>query len=395
MSNFFDTVPTGYTFDDMLLVPAYSKVMSRKDPSLKSEIVEGLAFDVPIISANMPKITEAEMINEICSLGGTGCLHRFMSDDKLVEELNKIKPEYYGKFGISLGVNKVQILRTLEALMSRYTTFSLDVRKRHINTIGYIIVDVAHGHHILVKDTIEAIRSFYKQWDIEQKPKIIGGNICTVSAAQDLINWGVDGLKVGIGPGSCCSTRTTCGVGYPQLSVIKNISIFVKEYTDETNYQNICIKQTPNYVQKKITVIADGGCKTSGDIVKALAAGADFIMLGSMIAGCKESPGQALTLADGSVVKVYGGSASIDTQATFKGTESKDIVPEGVTTLVKYKGGLRHVMGRLVGGVKSGFSYCGCKDVEDLHEYGEFPDSWVKTTLAGYIEGTPHITNSK
>jgi len=352
----FDCVRKGYTFDDLYLVPKYSEVSSRRDPDISGEISNGFLFKVPIVSANMGKVTESEMVNEICRLGGTGCIHRFMSDEELIEQIRKVSDEYFGMFGISIGVDTTRTENLLQKM-----------GKDILNKVGYIVIDIAHGHHFKMKEAIKHIKNLCN------KP-IIAGNICTVQAAKNLIDWGADTVKVGLGSGAMCSTRLVAGVGYPQLSAIREISTFIKENSD----------------YKHAKIISDGGMRYSGDVVKSLAAGAHFVMLGGMLSGAKETPGNVLTLFNGNKVKIYEGSASINVQASHFKREAEEITAEGVSTFVKYKGGLRHVIKDIIGGIKSGFSYMGCSTLCELHEVGSWEDSWVKITGSGRVEGTPH-----
>ncbi len=352
------------TFDDVYLLPDRSECVSRKQVDLSSELFSGfpgMKFEIPLMSANMNMVTEGRMIEAMTSRGASAALHRYMNSDSLIEIISNLSFDCDGKFGISVGVNPNQYgdyIGSLEQI-------------KFWGKVGYIVIDVAHGHHVLVKEALKDIRS-----KIPSDIPILAGNVCTYRGALDLCRWGADGVKVGIGPGSMCTTRTVAGVGCPQLSAIVECKRALEVYQEETG--------------KKVTLVADGGLKTSGDCVKALAAGADFLMSGSFFSGTKEAPGNVLSLPGNNKVKLYEGMASIDAQATFFNKEAEEIVPEGVSTLVDYKGTVHRIINQLVGGMQSGFSYCGCKNLQELHEYGAWHESWVKISHAGFQEGLPH-----
>lgn len=233
--------------------------------------------------------------------------------------------------------------------------------------VDVITVDSAHGHSVGVINTIKNIKSVYPSL------QVIGGNIVTKEAALALIEAGVDCLKVGIGPGSICTTRVVAGVGVPQITAINEVYEVCKD--------------------KNIKVIADGGIKYSGDIVKAIAAGADLVMLGGLLAGTTESPGEEI-IYNGRRYKVYQGMGSLsamkrgssDRYFQDSKNETKKLVPEGIEGRVPYKGKLEEVIYQLCGGLKAGMGYCGCKTIEDLKTNGKF----VKITNAGLIESHPH-----
>ena len=358
--SFFDQSPMGYSFDDLLLAPCKSKVASREEVDISSEIISGIKQEIPIISANMGTITESLMINTMCDMGANGILHRFMSLENLVDEIWAVSPKNRTKMGISVGVNKEDIKRVLNMLhQSNYS-------------LPFVVVDVAHGSHESVIEAIRYIKRTFPTFDI------IVGNICTGYAATELAYEGVSAVKVGVGPGSVCTTRIVTGCGYPQLSAIKNVSESIKEFNKERN--------------KNIKVIADGGIRYSGDIVKSLAAGADTVMLGGLLAGTKETPGSVLTIGHSSEkkVKLFEGMASIDAQINHFNKDKKKVSSEGVAMMVPYKGTVVDIINNLVKGIKSGFSYCGSMTLEELQEYGKDPSSWVRMTQNGFVEGMPH-----
>jgi len=350
----FDEVKNGYTYNDMLLVTRYSNVRSRQDPDLYSVLAPGhLGFDVPIISANMNKITEGRMIQAMCDNGATAALHRFLDPDKVVEIVEKYSHEGQRRFGISIGVDASYYNSVFDKLSSRD------------QLVSFIVIDVAHGHHELVCKTIRDVKERFSEGF---KPPIIAGNVSTPEAAEYLVECGADSIKVGIGPGSMCTTRQVTGFGYPQLSAVRSVV---------------------EAIRGRATVIADGGIRHTGDIVKALAAGADFVMLGGMLAGTKETPGNVLTIKE-KKYKLFEGMASIDAQATFFKKEADEIIPEGEAALIPYKGSVYKLMHNIRGSIKAGFSYAGCRNMREIKEFGNNPDNWVKITHSGYVEGTPH-----
>jgi IMP dehydrogenase len=233
--------------------------------------------------------------------------------------------------------------------------------------VDVITIDSAHGHSKNILDMIKIIKEAFP--DLE----LIAGNIVTVEAAKALIDLGVDAIKVGIGPGSICTTRVVAGVGVPQITAIADVSSYARD--------------------KGVKVIADGGIKFSGDIVKALAAGADTVMLGSLLAGCKESPGEEV-IYQGRKFKVYVGMGSLSAMKRGSGDryfqdsqiEANKLVPEGIEGRVDYKGDLSDAIYQLCGGIKSGMGYCGTKEIHDLQERGEF----IRITNAGLKESHPH-----
>jgi len=362
MKNFFDEVPYGYTFDDLLLVPSYSDMESRNNADISSQLFhDDKKYEIPIISANMNTVTESAMINTICGLGATGALHRFMSSERIVQEFNKIEFKNRKKSGISIGVRNKFYKELLKIKIDSNCIFEL---------VGYVIVDIAHGDHKLCANTVKILNKDFPYL------KIIAGNICTPEAALQFIDAGAHCAKAGIGAGAACKTRVVCGCGYPQLSAIKNIYC-------ELLKQNIT----------HFKIISDGGSKTTGDIIKNLAAGADFVMLGGMLAGTKETPGPVLSngKSDEKKVKLYQGMASTDVQVNFTGNEAEEIASEGVSEFVSYKGSIDKIMKNIKKSLKHGFSYLGCRDIKELHEFGQNPLNWVRQTIAGIHEGRPHV----
>lgn len=343
----------GLTFDDVLIVPSYSDVEHRSDVDISTQILPGFRMEKPFVSANMDTITEHEMAHAMSLYGGLGILHRYMSTEDTLKQIDLYK-ELASKdnletpFVISIGV------RDLDRLDQ---SFDKGIRN--------VCIDVAHGHHALVKQTVEALRKKYGN-----EIGIIAGNICTYEGAFDLFTWGADCIKVGVGPGSVCSTRIKTGSGYPQLSAIANA------YAAKNDF----LEKNPG-AQKFI--IGDGGIKHYGDIPKALGAGADAVMMGSIFAGCKQTPGHVWRNHEEEMIKTFRGMASYSAQSDF-GIE--DINEEGIALNVKYKGNIKHIIERLARGLKSGMSYAGARDIKTMQEVRKF----VKITQSGVVEGHPH-----
>lgn len=343
------------SYDDVLLVPKFSEISSRKMVRLNTQFSTNVDLKIPVVSANMDTITTGPMALALARVGGLGVIHRFLT---IPEQVNEVK--FVKKYGTNLQVGAAIGVK--------------DYLKRSEKLIGadvdVLVVDVAHGHaaHVL-----KVVSDLKKRWP---KMDVVGGNIATQQAAEDFYNAGADGVKVGIGPGAACSTRLVTGCGVPQLSALMDIAI-LKGWGD-----------LPPRI--KIPIIADGGIKTSGDITKALAAGASTVMLGNLLAGTYESPGLVST-RQGIKYKIYRGMSSFEanvskTQKEGKPLSVEDIIPEGVETIVPYKGSVVEVLNQLMGGLRSGMSYCGSIDIPTLQQRAEF----VKITAAGWKESIPH-----
>lgn len=341
MSRFANRIiQEGITFDDVLLVPAYSEVLP-KDVSLKTRFSRHITLDVPFVSAAMDTVTEAGMAIAMARAGGIGVIHKNMPAEQQAAEVSKVKAEGL-KVAAGAGI----------------TTDILDrVGKLVEAGADAIVLDSAHGH---TKGVINALRTVKANFP---KVDVVVGNIATAAAAKDLIKAGADALKVGIGPGSICTTRIVAGVGMPQLTAIANVA----------------------EVAGDVPVIADGGLRYSGDIVKALAAGASTVMCGSMFAGTDEAPGE---VQDG--MKCYRGMGSID--AMQQGSADRyfqkgggKLVPEGVVAKVPYKGSVADILFQLAGGLRSGMGYTGSASIEQLWK-AEF----VKISPATVKENHPH-----
>ncbi len=466
-------VETAITFDDVLLVPSYSEVLPNQ-VSLKSRLTDKITLNVPIVSAAMDTVTEAELAIALARVGGLGFIHKNMTIAEQAAQVNRVKRSENGMISDPVTLSKDHTLGEARELMAKYKISglpvvdadnvligiitnrdvkyqeNLDVKVEEIMTkdnlitsdkntnlekakeillknrveklpivdaenklvglitikdidnqleypnankdqngrlivgagvgvgedtleriealvkagVDIIGIDSAHGHSIGVLNKIKEIRQAYPDLDI------VGGNIVTAEAAKDLIDAGANVLKVGVGPGSICTTRVVAGVGVPQLSAIYN----VYEYA-----------QTKN-----IAVIADGGIKLSGDIVKAIASGAGAVMLGSLLAGTDEAPGEEI-IFQGRKFKTYQGMGSLSAmkrggKERYFQSEAKKFVPEGIEGRVPSKGKLEEVIFQLVGGLRAGMGYCGAKDIEVLQKESKL----VMITGSGLKESHPH-----
>lgn len=465
----------GVTFDDVLLIPGYSKVLPR-EVSLKTNFSRNIVMNVPVVSAAMDTVTEANLAIAIAREGGIGVIHKNMTAEDQARHVRKVKraenvmindPITIGKDGtvhdalhlmqeykiggipvvdghqklIGIVTNRdlrfeQDMKRPISQVMTRdniVTTSQktnleqaagilqkhkieklpvVDENNRLIGLITYkditkskdrpnsckdekgrlrvaaavgvgpdtksrvralveagvdaIVIDTAHGHHRGVIETLSRLKKGFPGIDV------VCGNIGTAYAAETMIKAGADAVKVGIGPGSICTTRVVAGVGIPQLSAIHDVAKIA--------------------LNNKVPVIADGGIRYSGDIVKALAAGASSIMAGSMLAGVEESPGETI-IYNGRKYKSYRGMGSIEAMQLgskdryFQDAEDdiRKLVPEGITARVPYKGTLTEVIFQMVGGLRAGMGYCGTKNIEELQQA-----RFVKVTHAGVIEGHPH-----
>ena len=331
------------TYDDMLLVPQYSDITSRSEVEIGNRMGHR-HLKMPIIASPMETVSEHEMGIAMYRAGGMAVLHRYNTIQELVSMAEKVTQvsNWSGQVAAAVGVTGDFIERS-EALIAA----GVDV----------LCIDVAHGHHILVKKALEQLRNEY-----DNHIYIIAGNVCTLEGINDVADWGADAVRCNIGGGSICSTRIVTGHGLPGLQ-----TIFDCARTD-----------------RDVKIIADGGIKTSGDIVKALAAGADFVMCGSLLAGTTESPGKVIHLPDNNRVKEYRGMASKDAQLDWR---SKSSTPEGVASYIPFKGSVLDILTDLSGGIKSGFSYSGARNLSELQHKAE----WARQTSAGTHESSTHI----
>ena len=346
-----DPIKEALTFDDVLLTPNYSNVLPS-DVSTNTNLSGNINLQIPLLSSAMDTVTESKMAISIAKAGGLGIIHRNLDIKKQIIEINKVISKKL-PVGAAVGAGSAEFKRA-EALLKQNITM--------------IVVDTAHGHTKKVAEIIKKIKKIKSK-----NTALCAGNIATPEAAKFLANLGVDVIKVGIGPGSICTTRMVAGIGMPQLSAILAVKKGLKN--------------------KNVKIIADGGIKFSGDIPKALAAGADAVMIGSLFAGTDEAPGKIIK-KNGRFYKSFRGMGSIG--AMNKGsadryfqTKQKDkskYVPEGVEGLVKYKGEVGNIIFQLVGGLKSSMGYLGRKNIKDLRKKAKF----VKITKAGFYESMVH-----
>ena len=468
----------GLTFDDVLLVPKRSPIISRSQTNLKTRLSTNIKINIPIMSANMDSVTESNMASALAREGGIGIIHRFMTiqdqvaevlkvkrsesviieqpyiidpnstikeagtvmsekgiSGLLVEDINKklcgiitrrdivfeknlnlkvsnlmTKEVIFAKVGTTieeakeiLHKNKLEKLPILDdekkiiglitgkdiLKIEKYPNASKDKKGRLLvgaavgvkgdylerteallnNGADVIVVDIAHGHSDNAINTVKLIKKAFPRCEL------IAGNVATEQGTEDLIKAGVDAVKVGVGSGSICITRIVTGSGVPQLTAIIDSVKMAKKYD--------------------VPVISDGGTRTSGDLTKALAAGASSVMIGGMFGGTDESPGKTL-IKNGKKYKMYRGMASLSASLGRKYRENaelnldtddlNDYVPEGVEAMVPYKGSVIEIIRQLVGGVRSGLSYCGAKTIDEMYANAEF----IKITASGYKESHPH-----
>lgn len=353
------------TYDDVLIVPKYSEVSTRSSITLRTKVTRRYGLLVPYVASCMDTVCESEMAIKMAELGGVGCIHRFMTVDEQCEEVKKVRKYFsdnslYEDWGVMYDdwhteIKDIPVMAAIGVMAS-----DLDRALRLVEAgANIILIDVAHGHHVNVKVMIAQLREI-----LPEHIDIIAGNISTRESALDLCSWGADGLRVGIGGGSLCTTRIKTGHGIPNVTSVLDCS------------------EAANNV--KVPVMADGGIRNSGDIAKALAAGANCVMLGSLLAGTKESPGNIVEKNNGSLYKKYRGSASLETKSTH-GQAVKHI--EGESTLIPFKGGVSYIVEGLNDGVKSALSYSGCKSIPEFNDRATF----VEITNSGMAESKAHL----
>lgn len=355
----------GLTFDDVLLIPAESHVLPN-DVDLKVQLADNLKLNVPFLSASMDTVTEANMAIAMAQNGGLGVIHKNMAIEAQAAEVTKVKAMAGGAAYPLAAVDAQGRLLTAAAVGVTSDTFD---RAQALLDAGVdaIIIDTAHGHSAGVLRKVAEIREAYPD------ATLIAGNVATGAGTRALFEAGVDVVKVGIGPGSICTTRVVAGVGVPQLTAIYDAAEVAQEF--------------------KKPIIADGGIKYSGDIVKALAAGGNAVMLGSMLSGTDEAPGEIFE-EDGEKFKSYRGMGSIaamehgSADRYFQGgvNEANKLVPEGIEARVAYKGSVSDILFQMVGGLRSGMGYTGSATVQELIDNAQF----VRISSAGLVESHPH-----
>ncbi len=367
----------GITYDDVLLVPGYSD-FKRQEINLKTKLTKTISLETPFISAPMDTVTESDLAIALAKEGGIGIIHRNLTIDDQTTQVKTVKDQHL-LVGAAVGASKGSIERA----------------KSLINAgVDVLVIDSAHGYADYIIDTIKELKSSFREL------QIIAGNVATYDGARALIEAGADGLRVGMGPGAICTTRIISGMGVPQITAILETAQAAKEFD--------------------IPIIADGGINYSGDMVKAFAAGASTVMMGSMFASCQEAPGEKVELSTEQVpsrfksilkrntetytFKSYRGMGSIG--AMKKGTEIKSedefhgksyedrvLVAEGVEGLVPVRGTVKSVIEQAIGGIRSGMYYVGTKTISELQEKGTF----TQITQASLSESHPHdilVTNA-
>lgn len=347
-----DDLRVGLTYDDVLLVPRRSSIRSRSQVDLSTRLSVRSALALPLIAANMDTVCESEMAVAMGELGGAGVIHRFMPVDMHAREVALARARTSGPIGAAVG-----------------TDHDMLERARAVAAAGAdaVVLDIAHGHAEHALDGVHRLKQAVPELDV------IAGNVATAEGATDLVEAGADAIKVGVGPGGVCTTRLVAGVGVPQLTAVNDVA--------EANLG--------------VPIIADGGIRTSGDIAKALAAGADSVMIGSMFAGTKESPGEVEQGSQGLVMRVRGMASreAVEERATRAGEELDDEyfehrAPEGVEGTVPYRGEVAKLVHQLMAGVKSAMSYQDATDLETFRLHARF----IRVTSAGRAENRPHAT---
>ncbi|WP_413628128.1 IMP dehydrogenase [Fructilactobacillus vespulae] len=351
------------TYDDVLLVPAASDVLPNQ-VSLKTKLGNNLLLNIPVLSAAMDTVTESAMAIEMAEKGGLGVIHKNMSPEAQAAEVEKVKNTAVNSD--EAAVDDQGRLLVSAAVGINGETFD---RASALFNAGAdaIVLDTAHGHSKGVLDKIVEIRAQFPT------KTLIAGNIATAAATKALFEAGADVVKVGIGPGSICTTRVVAGVGVPQISAAYECAKVAEEYGKQ--------------------IIIDGGMQYSGDIAKALVAGGDAVMLGSMLAGTTEAPGEVLTDSSGNLYKVYRGMGSIPAMENgssdryFQGKvkSEKKLVPEGIEGKTAYKGDAGDILYQMMGGLKAGMGYTGSHTIAEMHNA-----QFVRITNAGLRESHPH-----
>ena len=345
-----EPIKEALTFDDVLMLPKYSNILPT-NTNISLHLTKKISLKVPFLSSAMDTVTESKMAIAIAKEGGLGIIHRNLDIIKQTKEIKKVKNKKLC-VGAAIGTNPEDLERA---------------RSLVANGADLIVIDTAHGHSEKVLKTLTKVKKIIK------KIPVCVGNIATGDAAKKLYNSGADIIKVGIGPGSICTTRMVAGIGVPQISAIMEV------------------KKTLN--KKNIKIISDGGIKFSGDIAKAIAAGADAIMMGSIFAGTDESPGKKFR-SKGKIYKEYRGMGSIGAmssgsanryfQKNFK--DKSKFVPEGVEGRVEYKGKVSKIIYQLQGGLRSSMGYIGARNLSEINRKAKF----IKITKAGFYESMVH-----
>jgi len=344
------SIKESLTFDDILMLPRYSNVLPA-ETNISLNLTKKIELKVPFLSSAMDTVTESNMAIAMANAGGIGIIHRNLNIKNQSKEVKKVKKKKL-LVGAAIGTNFEDFERARSLIGSG---------------VDLIVIDTAHGHSEKVLKVLSRLKK------INNKIPICVGNIATGEAAKRLYNCGADIIKVGIGPGSICTTRMVAGIGVPQISAIMDVKKVMKK--------------------NKIKIISDGGIKFSGDIAKALAAGADAIMMGSIFAGTDESPGKKFKIK-GKTYKQYRGMGSIGAMSSGSANryfqknhkDKSKFVPEGVEGRVEYKGSVSKIIYQLQGGLRSSMGYIGAKKLSEITKKAKF----VKITKAGFYESMVH-----
>jgi len=340
----------GFSFDDVLIVPKYNKVLSRREVNFKTRVTRNYEINIPLIAANMDTICELEMAISLGKLGGLGVIHRFMSIEEQARQISEIK-----KHGLitaaAIGVKDVE--ERVKALVNA--------------GVNILVIDIAHGHSKYAGKTLDYIKTTYPHVDV------MAGNIATKDAAEYFLSKGADAVKVGIGPGSLCTTRLMTGAGVPQITAIMDVYEATKG---------------------EIPICADGGIKMPADVVKAIGAGANTVMSGFIFAGTQETPGEIVE-EYGEKFKLYRGSASYDValkKAELDGEKDKKIINvEGEKTLIPYKGSISPIVEEYLGALASGMTYLGAREMKNIIGKADF----IEMTNSGMKESQAHGVSEK
>ena len=352
----------GLTFDDVLLIPQYSEILPG-DASVTTRFSRHIALNTPVVSAAMDTVTEDGMAIAMAIEGGIGVVHRNQTPEDQAAQVATVKAAAVPTEATLASVDSRGRLRVAAAV--GVGTDSIARAEALVRAgVDALVVDTAHGH---TRNVIDALRRYRDSYGVAID--LVAGNVATPEGTAALIEAGADGVKVGIGPGSICTTRIVAGVGVPQLTAIMMCAAVAHQHD--------------------VPIIGDGGIRYSGDIVKALAAGADTIMLGRLLAVAEESPGEAERVG-GRVVKEYRGMGSLGAMSAgsdrYPQVDRHKLVPEGVEALVAVAGPLAGILYQLIGGTKAGMTYCGAESIADLRLKARF----VQLTQSGQLESHPH-----
>jgi len=343
----------GHSFDDVLIVPKYNTVLSRKDVNFRTKVTRNYSIEIPVLAADMDTICESEMAIALGKLGGLGVIHRFMPIEKQIAEVKKVKKE---KLLCAAAIGIKDYKERAEELVKS----GLDI----------LVIDIAHGHSKYAGKTLDYLKERYSS-NID----IMAGDIATKEAAEYFLTKGADAIKICAGSGSLCTTRLITGAGMPQITAIMEV-----------------YKATKG----KIPICTAGGIRYAGDIVKAIGAGANTVMCGFIFSGTDETPGKIIE-RDGHEFKLYRGSASYSVSLKNKGKEEDIVSVEGIETLVQCKGPIAPIIKEILGGLASGMTYIGAREMKNLVGKADF----IEISSLGFEESKPHgkkdktITNFK